>query len=258
MDILDIIKQKKRERFINKRYKDLGKVVINDEDITVYASLELVSDKDILFCAGMFSIGENHSYSIEPVTFIFENITFHKSITVAIRNGANVIFKNCVFDDKVVFFNSVNLELINNYYNYGFFVAKDLCSGDVTIQNDYSIGSFNYVDNGDVTIQCNKLEIVNTNLKVSKYKTITKQLIMENSKIISDSEIIIKSLSMQANDCLIQSNFGVAIENRNNDFNGKVDSPIYFYNYEDLSTCVVNEEMKARKMYFKSLGRILI
>ena len=55
MDILDIIKQKKRERFINKRYKDLGKVVINDEDITVYASLELVSDKDILLSFLVYS-----------------------------------------------------------------------------------------------------------------------------------------------------------------------------------------------------------
>ena len=257
MAILDIIKQKNRESFINKRYKDLGKVVINDEDITVYASLELVSDKDILFCAGMFSIGENHSHLIKPVTFVFDNITFHNSIIITIRNGANVIFKDCVFEDKVHFSNSANLSLINSYFDCGFIVSKDLCSGNVTIQNDYSIGSFNYVDNGKVSIYSDKLKIVNTNL-VSEFIIITKQLIMENSKITSDKEININSLSIQGDNILIKSNFGVAIENENNDFKGKVDAPIYFYNHHDLSTCLVDEEMIVRKNYFKALGRIII
>lgn len=258
MNIADIIKEKNRVRFINKKYKNIGTVIIDDEDITVYASLKLVSDKTMLHCHGIFSIGENHSYLIKPVTFVFDDITFHNSIIITIRNGANVIFKNCVFEDKVNFSNSANLSLINSYFDCGFIVSKDLCSGNVTIQNDYSIGSFNYVDNGKVSIYSDKLKIVNTNLVVSEFNIITKQLIMENSKITSDKEININSLSIQGDNILIKSNFGVAIENENNDFKGKVDAPIYFYNHHDLSTCVVDEEMIARKNYFKALGRIII
>ena len=125
-----------------------------------------------------------------------------------------------------------------------------------TIKNDEINDGFDDPLIKKLKIYSDEVVIISSNLHVNQAIIFSKEMIMKNSKIISEGDISINADRIQANDSLIQSKSGVMINNKYHDFNGKVDSPIYFYNDEDLSPKVVVEKKKVRKDFVNVLRQI--
>lgn len=272
-----------RQDYLEKFVGNLGKIVEDDDKITVYATQRLVNKngKNVyyeLMCNGMNTHYEKSRNIVEkyklnkPVYFIFDGIVFDRFTRLSSRFG-NVIFKNCTFTNGLQVTYADNITLENNiyinwtdFYGYGnSFLFGNI--DELTIVNDKfvntdSLKQYSKTKFG-INISANKVNIINSTVKAESQGQINisaKEISVVNSTI-TGPEVYIDSESIKSSDSVLTSENGIMIENKNEDFTGDVQAPMVIYNGVDLSApndaITVNEDdVKLRKARYELLQKL--
>ncbi len=236
----------------------LGKIVEEDDKITIYATQRLVDKNNKknfneLICNGMNTYCEEPRKIVEeiynlnkPIYFMFDGIVFD-NFTRLYSHFSNVIFKNCTFNNGLQILYAANVTLENNkyinwtnFYEYG----NSFLYGDVdklTIINDEFVNSYDLKKYSKtrfgINISTNKVNIINSNLCAESQGQINikaKEMSLVNSTI-AGPEIYLDSESIKSSDTILKSDNGIIIDNKNNDFTGDVQAPTVIYNGIDLN-----------------------
>lgn len=273
MLLQDFFKQKemkKRKELLEINFGSFGVVVEQDKKIMVYVSQKFVEGKRHINFNWLYDIDHlvSHTEMCDAfedfsIHYIIDGLTFSDDVYFTFPIFGNICISHCFFEADVDIYNEgANTTLDNNRYcgslcvyptSQHFIIDVD---SKCTIKNDEMKNCFDDQLFKKLKIYSDEVVIISSNLHVNQAIIISKEMIMKNSKIISEGDISINANRIQANDSLIQSKSGVMIENKYHDFYGKVDSPIYFYNNEDLSPKVVVEKNNARKDFVNVLRQI--
>lgn len=246
------IYKKSRKNFIKNIIGKYGKILEEEDKITLYATQELV-DKNSknyyyeLYCDGFNTHYEKSKKMIEKlklnkqVYYIFDGIIFNKPIKLS-NMFAKIIFRNCTFTNGlgIFFASSITLEK-NTYFNWtDFYLYGDsFLSGkidELIIKEEQFINSDNqkYYETNKfgMNIDTQKLSIINSTIQAENSGQINieaKEIQMNNS-IMEGPEIYIIADNIISKKSIIKSNNGVMIENKNKDFSGIVQAPTYILN----------------------------
>lgn len=263
-------KMNKRKELLEKNFGSFGEVVEQDKKIMVYVSQKFVEGKRHINFNWLYDIDHlvRHTEMCDvfegfSIYFIIDGLIFSDDVYFTFPIFGNICISHCFFEADVGIYNEgANTTLDNNRYcgslcvypiTQHFIIDVD---SKCTIKNDEINDGFDDPLIKKLKIYSDEVVIISSNLHVNQAIIFSKEMIMKNSKIISEGDISINADRIQANDSLIQSKSGVMINNKYHDFNGKVDSPIYFYNDEDLSPKVVVEKKKVRKDFVNVLRQI--
>lgn len=267
-----------RQKYLKKFWGKLGKIVEEDDKITVYATQRLVekNSKKVfneLMCNGMNTCYEELREIIEkynlnkPVYFIFDGIVFDNPTRLS-AYFSNVIFKNCTFNNGLQIFNAENVTLESNkyinwtgYYGYGdSFLYGNI--DELTIINDEFVNSYNLkqfaTTRFGINISTNKVNIINSTLSAESQGQINvkaKEMVLVNSTI-AGPEIYIDSESIKSSATVLKSDKGIIIDNKNNDFSGETVAPTVVYNNVDLNDNEINDADNLKKARYELLQKL--
>lgn len=178
----------------------------------------------------------------KPVYYVFENINFSTGVQIY-STYAHVLFKNCTFNKNVRILCADDIVFEDNKYSddYPVYFWNDrFLTGDrikkITFVNDNFINSVEKPNtNFGMKIKADTIEFINTNIDSKYSMDITaKKTIITDSKISAKS-LYVESPSIACDNSSIYATAEVMIENKNEDFQGKIESPIISYNGVELS-----------------------
>lgn len=253
LKIYNMARQDYLERVVGK----LGKIVEEDNKITVYATQRLVEKNGKktfyeLSCHGMNTHYEESRKIVEkyklnkPVYFVFNGIVFDVFVRLS-SHFSNVIFKNCTFNNGLQVFHGANVTLENNkyinwtdFYGYGdSFLYGDF--DELTIKNDEFVNSDDLKQYGKtkfgINVSADKVNIISSNIFAESQGQInisSKEIFLVNSTI-AGPEVYLDSESIKSSDTILKSDNWIMIDNKNGDFTGDVQAPTIVYNGVDLN-----------------------
>lgn len=282
LKIYNIARQDHLERVVGK----LGRIVEEDDKITIYATQKLVEKNGKkafyeLRCYGMSTDYEESRKVVEkyklnkPVYFVFDGIVFDGFVQLS-SHFSNVIFKNCTFNNGLQVFHGANVTLENNKYInwtdvYG--CGEPFLYGifdELTIINDEFVNSYDlkqYVKTKfGINVSADKVNIISSNVCAESQGQINinaKEIFLVNSTI-AGPEVYLDSESIKSSDTILKSDNGIMIDNKNSDFTGDVQAPTVIYNGVDLNASKevvsVNEDdvnlKRARYELFQKLRNL--
>ena len=246
-----------RQYYLESVVGKLGKIVEDDDKITIYATQRLVEKNGKktfyeLSCHGMDTHYEESRKIVEkyklnkPVYFVFDGIVFDNFVRL-FSHFSNVIFKNCTFNNGLEVFYGVNVTLENNkyinwtdFYGYGdsFLYGR---FDELTIKNDEFVNSYDLKQYGKtkfgINVSADKINIINSNICAESQGQINisvKEIFLVNSTI-AGPEVYLDSESIKSSDSILKSDSGIMIDNKNSDFTGDVQAPAVIYNGVDLN-----------------------
>ena len=256
MNLLDnfVSKQdKERDDFLKKTVGNFGKIVEEDDKITVFVTKNGVKkstqpDFHQIMCHGVNTDHEETKKEaekfnlIKPVYYIFDGITFGKKVWL-FAHRCNVIFRNCTFEGGLRISESDIITLENNTYistnHSGAFVCGS-CK-ELTIKDDNIVNSSEKSANNTfgIDLETSKINIINSHIcaeNLGEVNLSAEDILLNDSIIIGPKSIKISSDKIISDFSTLRSSDSVTINNKNNDFYGKVVSPKIVYNGKNLKT----------------------
>ena len=246
---------------------NIGKVVIQDDEIICYVDqkkLDKYKGNKILY---ELRLNGTNRYGYEnfvkkmkldkPVHYVFDNINFKTGLKAySFFGAARVTFKNCTFNKLVVlncvedvtFENNKYIDSCDAYYSYNCFLTakyvKKITFINDNFANSYEVSKFTKTNFG-MKIDADVVQFINTNFDydsniVQEIKA--KKTEINNSKL-GAAEIYIDSDSIEVTgESLIKTKNGLIIENKNEDFSCKIDSPVIIYNGFNMSFSINKDD----------------
>ncbi len=263
------IYEKKKNMFLQELTGNLGKVVMQDDNIICYASKNKIKNRNsrdpFLYSLklthedlSLYEIEMIKKYDIDiekPINYIFQDMVFDRELNIS-AVGSNIIFRECIFRrniriysaDKVTFENN---KYIGNFYDKTFLYGRKIQS--LVFKNDYFDASNLIFDKTlGINIDVDTLELNKSIIKVLGDGSLfikANQTVLKNQSELKANEIYLDSKSIDLKDSSIIAKRGIMIENSNRDLNAKINSPIIIYNginlheQEDLQLTKKRQEL---------------
>lgn len=235
MNKLEEIKEAhKRKKAIKKITQGLGK--ITEDETTIYCYVDEKTFKKNCDYGNIYGFNLNHhpvylygkAYLLRKnFVYIFDGISFDKPITFYISTSKEkhnyVKFQNCSFTDRISINEAENVEFIgckSKTYNMRFYVGSKV--KNLKFTNDYiltSKGLLSYLVRTYIDINCDTLEMYNTEFCSYDPKINVKNLIMKNSDIYSSEKIELNADKINLEKSKIYSLFEIKLNTKEcNDF----------------------------------------
>ena len=247
-----------RKRNLKKITKNMGEIVEEPDKFICYIKQEKLNKNinfgiiDHLDLFGLIATSEDKKmlkkYDLtKPIYYVFDNIVFDNTLSLSSVNS-NVIIKNCTFKGTIELRWNENITFENNKYEATkplfvenpCFIYDRRGIGNITFINE-NIGDSKdknqSLDNIVISLKASNIRLINTSINISNPGILilkANEINIENSSI-SGEKVSIVSNSINFENSKIKANEAVTIKNKNNDFGGKVISPIVVYNNVDLS-----------------------
>lgn len=217
----------------------------------------------------------------KPIYYVFDGIEFEKALRISLKdNRANLIFRNCTFKDGIYLEDCGDVEFENNTYDYNndlpihYFIENCfLCIkriGKLTFKNDnYTtcpdtdrikyLRTANASHSFGINITAAKeVEFINTRVETYFPVAINADTIRLKNSILDGTEFGLSAKTIENKDSTIKATEGVIIDNQECDFVGTIDSPLVFYNGEDVTnyssqTILISKDQVARSQMGVSL-----
>jgi len=182
------------------------------------------------------SLEDREYFSNRPIYYVFENITFDKGITVETFFDANVIFRNCTFNDYVRLDGVSNVVFENNKYMSSNSEDKIFFRGygnKIKFIDDNFVNSKEDSEKINMNINFENVEIVNSNVEVKDgdVSIKTKELLLDNTIIECSSMNLECANVIYQNSSVIDAKKRIVVNNKNNTFDfGSADAPVMINN----------------------------
>ena len=217
-------------------------------------------------------------YLNKPIYYIFDGIIFDKSLRINMKGDrANIIFKNCTFVEEIYLENCIDVEFENNTYKNEFsYYSNKKCFlfvdgiRKLTFRNDNFINSadadrvesFRLVNMpikfGINVTNAREVEFIDTKVEANFPTAINADRIRLDNSMLEGVEFGLSAKTIENKDSTIKATDGVIIDNQECDFIGTIESPIIFYNGEDVTnyssqTTLISKDQVARRQMGVSL-----
>lgn len=232
--IQDKIETHKRKKAIEKITQGLGK--ITEDETTIYCYVDEKTFKKNCNYGNIYGFNLNHhpvylyskAYLLRKnFVYIFDGISFDKPITFYISTPKEthnyVKFQNCSFTDRISINEAENVEVIgckSKTYIMRFYVSSKVKNLKFTNDNTLtSVGLVSYLVRTYIDINCDTLEIYNTEFCSYDPKINVKNLIMKNSDIYGSEKIELNADKINLEKSEIYSLFEIKLNTKEcNDF----------------------------------------
>lgn len=273
--------ENKRKEAIKKITQGLGKII--EDETTIYCYVDEKEFKKKCNYGNIYGFNLNNysvtiykhtfpslygeTYFLEKnIVYIFENITFDKPLSFYISSSSHnyTKFEKCVFTDKISINEAENVEFIgckSRTYKTRFFVGPKVRTLKLT--NDYTLTSAGFSDRTYIDINCDTLEMYNTEFYGDNPKINVRNLIMKNSCICSDEKLEINTDKINLEESGFFSTFEIYLNTKEcNDFSS-IKSDYIIYNGLELSKHNDNYEeidnlIEARQSLVDTLATIKV
>lgn len=209
--IQDKIEAHKRKKAVEKITKGLGKITEDETTIYCHINGRIFKEKcdygnvygfnfrhhPVTICKNFYPtvIGQTY-YLAKNIVYIFDNITFDKSLSFWISSPSHnyIKFENCTFTGRISINEAENVEFIgcrSSSYKTRFFVGSKV--KNLKFTNDHILTVSGFLDRRYIDINCDTLEMYNTEFYGDNPKLNVKSLIMKNSCICSDEKLEINA-----------------------------------------------------------------
>lgn len=239
--IEDIIEKYKRKQALKKITKGLGK--ITEDETTIYCHIDEKIFKKKCDYGNVYGFNLSHKwvyiynnvYSLRKnIVYIFDGISFYKPLTVFISSPEDthncIKFKNCTFSERITISEAENVEFINNrsLSNITKFLVKKGVN-NLKFINDKTLTTAAFSNITYIDINCDTLELYNTDFDSDSQKISVKTLILKDSYIYGYDKMEITADQMLLEDSEINSLFEIKLNTKEcNDFSSiEADDIIY-------------------------------
>lgn len=242
--------------YITDKFSKYGKVVETDDKIIVKVTQHKFNKRlrndFALYCTGFSKSDEETLGKIEelkPIVYEFDNITFPIHGAHVLSGNADIVFKNCTFQndlklscEKVTFQNNKYLK----WHGRNQMITGSI--KELIMNGEFFINSYENKDYGKqkfgISVYGDKIQIIDTVLEAESIGQIDlcfNESYIENS-FITGPEVFIDSKSIVSEKSAIRAEKSIMIDNENKDFNYDLAAPVIVYNNEYLRTN--NEDKK--------------
>lgn len=265
----------KRKQAIKKITEGLGK--ITEDETTIYCHVDEKIIKEDCNYGEIYGFNLNHfpvyafgtKYFLQKnIVYIFEGISFYKPVTFYISSPKNthscIKFQNCTFTERITIGEAENVEFINNRslsYITNLLVKKGV--NNLKFINDNILTSAAFSDRTYIDINCDTLEMNNTDFDSDSSKIIVKNLTMKNSYICSYDKIEITAEHILLENSEINSLEDMELNTKEcNDFSSiKADNIVYnglSLNEHNNSYEEIDNLIEARQSLMDTLATIKV
>lgn len=191
--------------------------------------------------------------SNKPIYYIFDGYNFEYRFVMYMPDDycANIIFKNCIFNEEVYLYNCCSVEFENNTYKNMFpeYYYTENCFFFIDGIKKLIFRNDNFVNSDEkkcrkgvkfrMSIQnAKEIEFINTRVETSYLNTINADTIRLVNSTLIGTEFEITAKSIESENSVINAATGVIINNPGCTFNGKINAPLVFYNGEPI--CIID------------------
>jgi len=230
-NIQDKIDAYKRKKAIQKITKGLG--TITEDETTIYCHVDERLFKEKCLHGNVYGINLTHFpiycygdvYSLRKnIVYIFDGISFYKPLMLHVSTPSGthnyVKFKNCTFTNKILIGTAENVEFFNNKRLTSKMIFLINNVQNLRFLNDDTLNSTRlFSHDAYIDINCDTLEMCNTEFYSDSQKISVKNLIMNNSDIFSDEKLEIKADKINLEKSEIYSGFELKLNTKEcNDF----------------------------------------
>lgn len=231
---------KKRKEAIKKITRGLGKITEDETTIYCHINGRIFKEKcdygnvygfnlqhhPVTICRNVYPTVNGQTYSLaKNIVYIFDNIIFDKPLSFWISSPSHnyVKFQNCSFTDRISINEAENVEFMgckSKTYYIRFFVGSRV--KNLKFTNDYiltSKGLLSHLVRTYIDINCDTLEMYNTEFCSYDPKINVKNLIMKNSDIYGSEKIELNADKINLAKSEIYSLFEIKLNTKEcNDF----------------------------------------
>lgn len=227
--IQDKLESYRRKQALKKITHDLG--WISESENAIYCYVDEKKFKSKCDYGNFYGFNLNHKPIIiqktiyelnKDIIYIFDGISFFKTLTFSISslNGthSHIKFQNCTFTSGISIGKAENVEFMNNRSTTSirsFYTKKGV--ENLKFVNDYTLSGF--ADITRIDINCDTLEMYNTEFHSDEPSIKAKNLIMNNSHICSGETIELDADTIELTNSDIYSSVAITLNAKDcNDF----------------------------------------
>lgn len=267
-----IFYKKGRQIFLHGSMRKIGNIVVYGDKIVCYVEqkkLDKLCDEVYSYRVSLSGVDKNDQlcdfYDLDkPVYYIFDNIDFDKRLFISSFN-CFVVFKNCTFDSdvKINFNENIRFDGCRFSGKHPSF-DKDVCH--ISGENNMNITFINQaiVDNDDagvdIDITAKQVDFDFSCIDISNPGVVSikcDKLNVDNS-IFLVNELYIDAESISNNGTYIKCDTGAMIDNKDYDFDGKINSLVSVYNMDRDKSYYDDPELinESRERFLNQLRNI--